>query len=591
LRGHTGDKIGQFIGVGQGDATATGRGWGGFLMVDAGGQIEAELSDRAGCKGFFAGPHDIGQGGVAGQIESEIGGDDTGQIKGLVLATKSHLAGDGGNAFGNFNKRSAGGQRPVEQTGEKLGGDLAIIVHGLLAHENQIRAFLVNYSGKKPGHGQRLQCIFGDKMNGAMGTHGHGGQQHIARFFRANGDSNNFGVGVGFGQLDRGLDAMAVKGVHGHLHIFGIHTAAIGFKAQTHIRVDDPLDGDQNFHCSTRRFRRSTQETTQEKFTATLFANALTKDKLIHRRIWPLWPIMEEINMFGIRNRGARLAIALAAALMALPGAAVAQTLTAKTDPDALPDQTVASGTRGIVSAWFADKTTVYQHFAFATSYQAKTIRLILDDGTLITHTLPAGDVFEDRAPRLVDMDGDGRDELALITSNGREGGALTIFKVVDGGLRRAGRTKPMGQPQRWLNPAGIADFDGDGQMEVAVVRKPHLRKRLVIWRYDAKTEVFERADAMENLSNHRLGSPYQLMSVTADVDGDGLEDLILPSGDWTEIKIISFAGGKLGELASFDLNGRADGDLVLTKVEGGFDLEVRLDSGLVETVEIRISS
>ena len=64
--------------------------------------------------------------------------------------------------------------------------------------------------------------------------------------------------------------------------------------------------------------------------------------------------------------------------------------------------------------------------------------------------------------------------------------------------------TPPIGHANAWLNPAGIADFNGDGVTDIATVRQPHVVGRLELWSFRRQAQkTVEVADA----SNHVIGS------------------------------------------------------------------------------------
>ena len=70
---------------------------------------------------------------------------------------------------------------------------------------------------------------------------------------------------------------------------------------------------------------------------------------------------------------------------------------------------------------------------------------------------LSANSVFEDRKPRLADLDGDGTDEIIVVRSYLDRGAALSIVKLKAEGLEIVAETPAIGRANRWLNPAGIA--------------------------------------------------------------------------------------------------------------------------------------
>ena len=104
----------------------------------------------------------------------------------------------------------------------------------------------------------------------------------------------------------------------------------------------------------------------------------------------------------------------------------------AETRPGALDDLRVAKGRNHIAEAWLADATTRYRHFVLGAPYEAASIVAKLQDGRTVKLTLPEDSVFEDRQPRLADLDGDGRDEIVLVRSYLGRGAALAIVALVD---------------------------------------------------------------------------------------------------------------------------------------------------------------
>ncbi|MEC9367238.1 MAG: VCBS repeat-containing protein, partial [Pseudomonadota bacterium] len=151
------------------------------------------------------------------------------------------------------------------------------------------------------------------------------------------------------------------------------------------------------------------------------------------------------------------------------------------------------------------------------------------------------------------DLDGDKSEEIVVIRSYLRRGAAMAVAKVTGlHGLEIVAETPPVGQPNRWLNPAGIADFDGDGRPEIAIVVTPHIGGRLEFWEYRDGKLTLERS--LTGFSNHAIGSRALEMSVAGDFDSDGVADLLLPSADRRTLRVISLAGGAAAEPLRIDL-------------------------------------
>lgn len=165
--------------------------------------------------------------------------------------------------------------------------------------------------------------------------------------------------------------------------------------------------------------------------------------------------------------------------------------------------------------------------------------------------TLPPGEVFEDIAPHLADLDGDGLPEVIAVRSTVTDGARLEVY---DRRARLLAATPPIGTRNRWLAVLGAADLDGDGYMEIAYVDRPHLAKTLRLWRYrDGRlTEV----TALPGLSNHRIGEEF--ISGGLRDCGTGPE-LVLASGDWRQVVSVRQAGGwQVQPLAPFSADAMA---------------------------------
>ena len=150
--------------------------------------------------------------------------------------------------------------------------------------------------------------------------------------------------------------------------------------------------------------------------------------------------------------------------------------------------------------------------------------------------------------------------ELSLVVETAlNAGGSLSIFPIIAGRLQRIARTPFIGIPNRWLNPAELGDFDGDGRNEITLVKTPHIGGTLEIWELKGSDETgwnLVMEGFQHGLSNHGYGSPIQDMSEPADWNRDGITDLVLPGASRRSICIMTFAGGSWNELENIKLPG-----------------------------------
>ncbi|MEM8880234.1 MAG: VCBS repeat-containing protein [Pseudomonadota bacterium] len=156
---------------------------------------------------------------------------------------------------------------------------------------------------------------------------------------------------------------------------------------------------------------------------------------------------------------------------------------------------------------------------------------------------LEAVHVFEDLAPRLADLDGDGSAEIITIRSHRNFGAQLAIYgpDPANETFQLIAATPYIGRPNRWLAPIGVADFNADGLMDIAYVDRPHLARTLRVWTFEAGA-LREIASA-GGFSNHRIGEDF----ITGGVRNCGAgPEMVIADAGWTQVMVARMENGAI---------------------------------------------
>ncbi|NDV00391.1 FG-GAP repeat domain-containing protein [Pseudoroseicyclus tamaricis] len=199
----------------------------------------------------------------------------------------------------------------------------------------------------------------------------------------------------------------------------------------------------------------------------------------------------------------------------------------------ALPQEAPAR----VLSASYGEPTGRYDHGILGDAIEWGALTFQLEGAAPRRLRLPETRVFEDIAPRLADMDGDGSPEAVVVESDLSLGARLAVYGPE--GLVAA--TEFIGQSHRWLAPVGAADLDGDGRLELAYVDRPHLARILRVVRQEGERLV--EVAALEGVTNHRIGEDHISGGIR---ECGGLPEMIVASPDWATILSVTMADGAL---------------------------------------------
>ncbi len=245
-----------------------------------------------------------------------------------------------------------------------------------------------------------------------------------------------------------------------------------------------------------------------------------------------------------------------------------------ETPIDALPDAVVGVGKDGI-TAWLSLPTARYGHGVLGDAIEAGGLTIEHSGGARHTLRLDDDAVFEDRLVRFADMDGDGEPEILLVKSYLNAGAALVLIAPGDPQTAPiiAAEASAIGTPNRWLNPAGVGDIDGDGKPEALVVITPHIGGTLTAYEWREDRLVIDHE--FYGFSNHAIGSRELGLSAVADLNGDGIAEVIVPDTSRNDMTIVSFAGAAPKVLAKISPPGRIAHRVVIQDLDDDMKPEI----------------
>ena len=227
--------------------------------------------------------------------------------------------------------------------------------------------------------------------------------------------------------------------------------------------------------------------------------------------------------------------------------------------PDQLPQSRAAHGRLNIKVAWLAGPTSRYRHGVLGDELEASRLVVETRAGKRLQVDLAPRLVFEDLEPRLVDIDGNSRDEIIVVESDKFLGASLAVYGIIDGRLERIAATAFLGQPYRWLNPLGVGDFDGDGELDIALVATPHIGGILRLYRFE--TSDLSLFAEYPGISTHRMGSTE--LGLGRVVSATPRDQLLVPDQTRRVLMLLEWSPDQWQVITRTDLPGQLAASLI----------------------------
>ncbi len=191
---------------------------------------------------------------------------------------------------------------------------------------------------------------------------------------------------------------------------------------------------------------------------------------------------------------------------------------------------------------------------------------------------LPDGDVVEGIAPIWTDLNGDGVREIVVTVSNTREGARIVVFNE-SGEKIAAGPA--VGRGFRWRHQLAVAPFGPGGEIELTVVRTPHIGG--VVEFYRLEKDTLRIVAQVPGYRSHVLGSRNLDMALAGDLDGDGFVELLVPDQGLTNLGVIRRTAEGAEVAWTIPLGGRANTNIAaVTTAEGRLIIGVGRQDGVL---------
>ncbi len=226
-----------------------------------------------------------------------------------------------------------------------------------------------------------------------------------------------------------------------------------------------------------------------------------------------------------------------------------------------------------IVASEYAGPVDRYSHFALGRPHEYARLTATTDMGRRLELRLPENEVFEDLKPRIISPLAGEVNQLLTIVSSRDKGSRLVLVGLDGDRLAISAESSPIGRSNRWLNPVGVADFDGDGTAEIAAVITPHIGGTLKVYRRQGG--VLMEIAALKGFSNHIYGTAEQALSMPVLVNGR--MRLLVPDAKRRQLRLVGLEKGRLVEIGSCELPSQLIGAL---KVISSSEVSVGLSSG-----------
>lgn len=270
------------------------------------------------------------------------------------------------------------------------------------------------------------------------------------------------------------------------------------------------------------------------------------------------------------------LAVAQDGAVVLIGGlAAGAPRVISRLDAHALPDSRITvgdlDGDGAPEAVVLSEPTDRYAHGILGDRVEAASVTVIgLGEHRLELkgrYAPPAPAVFEDLVPILALIGGPPRPSIVLARSGNGQGTSVVALGWREGGLVLLVEGPGSGRSHRWVHVIGAADLSGGGVPEIAAVVTPHIGG--VLTAYRRVDGALVRVARAAGYSSHAVGSRNLEQALIADLDGDGLPEIVVPRQGRDAVAGLELQGDRFVERWAIDLKNPIHSNLAVADLDG----------------------
>lgn len=184
--------------------------------------------------------------------------------------------------------------------------------------------------------------------------------------------------------------------------------------------------------------------------------------------------------------------------------------------------------------------------------------------------------VFEGLAPMWTDVDGDGIDDLLTTVSTTGRGAALRVYFLdKEGSVRQQSQSEFIELSGRWLHQLASCPLGPRGEIEIVETRTPHIGGYMRYYRYDAASNQLVNVASTEgDFTTHEIFSRNIDQAIVADLNGDGIPELIVQSADRRSLYGLQRAtNGEVARVWSVPLNSPVRSNIAVSCSNGSAQL------------------